>query len=391
MFSTFQAHQPISLTGALRHAFLWTTSGFTGKAYKNPSFKPTLENPKGAVLYCVHGTADRVSAFSLIANRLLVGLSPSISSIRLCTFTARLRGTSIEDYALQLQEEILANGDEQVFLAGHSRGVLIALLAALNLEANNKIKVSCVFSIAGPLGGSAWALPPLSLLSSSVYQMRIESHFLKELKARIKASSLKIIYFSAANDSLVSLKSSYLEEKCHANIVLERHGHLSIMSSHKLLVHLHKYINEFTLNKNQVEVLEAAIPILENNDFIIIDNDEILSPLIEPYNEIDMLIAELKIQNYMIRETKKIQVLEGLRNSLLEIMQDDKKADNLSEITVGKYIKEFLQKNNYHEESTTGQYIENATGYAYSFFKVEKLVSVQVLFYAATAKSTLLS
>ncbi|MDR3492561.1 MAG: alpha/beta hydrolase [Gammaproteobacteria bacterium] len=364
MFSTFQAYQPISVTGAVRHAAMWLFAGYSDQVYKNPNFKPTLENPKGIAIYCVHGTADRVSAFSLIAHRLLMNLSPSISAIHLCAFTARVRGIGIEDYASQLQEKMIANGDENVFILGHSRGGLVAVHFAVNLAAKANIKVWGVFSIASPLGGCALALPPISWLSSSVYQMRIESHFLKDLREQVKASNLKFIYFSAENDSIVTLKSTYIEENCHAKIVLERHGHLSIMSSYKLLAYLHKYLNELTstLTKDPVE---------NENDEIIIIEDEAPSPLIEPYNEIDMFIAELKMQNYIMKETKKIYILEKLRNSFLDIMQQ--KEQTVSVITVGNYIKEFLQKNNYNDKSTSSELIGNAASYAFSLFKIEKL------------------
>lgn len=256
----------------LRHVGMWIAS--SPKVYQNPRFTAPESNPelsKGVAIYCVHGTADKSSSFSLIANRILSSLPSLISSVHLVAFGRRVLGESVENFAEQLKKQILANGDKHVILMGHSRGGLVVAYMAEYLAKEAGIQVEAVVGISSPFEGSPLVTWPLTEFSSSVKEMKVESSFLKALSEKIDHSAAKYFYFASDNDPIVPVHSSFrgqhryrsmIDDKGgQVNIVppmepgmcddsrpalvkLDFHDHLSIMSSHRLVHYLQGFIDD---------------------------------------------------------------------------------------------------------------------------------------------------
>jgi pimeloyl-ACP methyl ester carboxylesterase len=244
MFSKFvntvKQKQPIAEVGIPRHIMFWATSMFSEYTYKNPKLSEVeLQDPSKITIYCIHGTGDMPSAFSLIADRLLPNLPKEIAKIRLMDFSKRFTGKSIEDFAMQLKDRMLANNDKQVIVMGHSRGGLIAAYFAENLAAENNINVHAVVAISSPFKGSTLALPPLTWISRSVDEMKPNSKFLADLTQKIISSRNSYYYFAAKNDGIVAPQDCCIEAQKEKLQELDReHGHLSILSSHQLITYL---------------------------------------------------------------------------------------------------------------------------------------------------------
>ena len=271
MFSTFFKHQPIALTGIIPHVFEWVTSGTTDIIYDNPRYTPPKEDNNGIALYCVHGTADRVSAFRKMAGR-LKELPSEIASLHLVSFDQRAKGIGIDDFAQQLLEKIILNKHQKVILVGHSRGAVVAAFCQAFLAKTAGIEVLSVISICGPFLGSHLALPPLSLASTSVAQMQISSDFLQTLADQMIASGVKYYYYAAENDWIVPPANAYLTQNCQAFTTLKRHGHLSILSSHILVE---------SIQENLEQICKPSQLTLEESDFYDL-NDDIMAQAARP-------------------------------------------------------------------------------------------------------------
>lgn len=235
MFGYLQEAQPVHITGAIRHCGLWLTSTRENIVKINPRFK--AGSPE-TVIYCVHGTADFNNAFSLIADRIMDRLPETVSSIHLLAFGNRFQGYGVESFSEQLRAMILKNAHKNVILMGHSRGGLVCSYFAEFMADPAGIHVEKVISIGTPFMGSEMANQPLAFFSESVSQMQPNSHFLQRLAARMQTTINKYYYFAAEKDLLVSLKSTVIPEHSDALTVIDRHGHLSVMSSHRLANHI---------------------------------------------------------------------------------------------------------------------------------------------------------
>ena len=230
MIEKFKDIQP--LTGAIRHCGIWLTGTNEDIVYHNPSYKPS--DAVESVIYCVPGTADGNTAFCFLTENIFDLLPNTISSIHLLAFSNRYHGLGIDDFANELKEKAKANKHTNIILMGHSRGGLVCAYFREYLAALSGIKVNKVFAIGSPFYGSDLALPPLSWFSSSVNQMQTGSEFLKPLRKLMKLNPNVYHFFAAEKDSIVSLNSAYVHKLSHALTVLDKHGHLSIMSSKRL-------------------------------------------------------------------------------------------------------------------------------------------------------------
>ncbi|CEK09689.1 alpha/beta hydrolase [Legionella hackeliae] len=256
MFSSFwgwvRANQPVSTTGAISHTYYWLTSLMSGDiVYRNPNFKtPETSDPslrKGVAIYCVHGTGDQPGAFVRIIERLIKkGLPDHISSIHSVGFEHRYQGKGIKFFAKELIEKIKTNGHEHVILIGHSRGGLVISQAAEFLAEESGIHVHSLFPICAPYKGSAWAMKPLTLVSTSVAQMEPEAAILHKLNEAISNSTKEYNFIGVDNDGLVTTDSSYVDNYVKKNPgaskIFDRHGHLSVMSSWRLVDHIYQGI-----------------------------------------------------------------------------------------------------------------------------------------------------
>jgi pimeloyl-ACP methyl ester carboxylesterase len=242
MLERFKKSQPIHYTGIPRHMALWATANSDDEILHNPKFKEyKSENySDGIAVYCVHGTADRSGSFSLIANRLLPNLPTMISSIVLVSFDQRGQGKGIEHFARQLRDKIHYYQHKDVIIMGHSRGGIIAATLA-ELLYREYFQIHGIFAICSPFGGSDYALAPATWYSSSVEEMKPNSLFLRTLNAKIRSSTIQYQYFAVENDSLVPKEAACVEEHKKFLTVLDRHGHLSVMSSNRMVEHIQKH------------------------------------------------------------------------------------------------------------------------------------------------------
>lgn len=230
-----QRINPVHLTGALRHCYLWATSGSSDVYIANKNFNP--DHPMPRTIYCIHGTADRTNSFSLIAERIKDELSADVKGTHIITFNNRFSGASISDFTKQLAERIKQNKDANVILMGHSRGALVATEYALNFASIDEVYIDSVINICGPFRGS-YAAWPLSYISTSVSEMQTDSDYLKNLSVQIEQSTIRFFYAGAESDYLVtgdSFMPYHINKSCESVLLLDRHGHLSINSSHRLV------------------------------------------------------------------------------------------------------------------------------------------------------------
>jgi pimeloyl-ACP methyl ester carboxylesterase len=245
----------VDITGFIAHIGTWITSSSSDMIYHNPKYKvaddKSMDQGQRIAIYCVHGTADRAGSFSQFAERLMTNLPPTISSIVLAAFDTGISSPSIEVFSQQLINKIKANKDTNVILMGHSRGGLIAAHCAEYFAKDAGVKVRAVIPICTPFGGSPLAIAPLTWMSASVGQMQKDSPFLKGLQDKIEKSSVTYLYYAAANDSLVALSDCYVKTQVNHLTVLDHHGHVSIMSSQRLVDHVRNKMIALALSADQ--------------------------------------------------------------------------------------------------------------------------------------------
>lgn len=322
MFST-----AVAVKDSLRHVYSWVIGGgdFT---YLNPNYNEKNDNKK-SVIYCVHGTADRSAAFSIVANLISNHLPDDIAAIKLVSFDHRLQGVGIDDFAKQLRDKIQANHDQNVILMGHSRGGLVVAYFKEYLAKAANINVQKVIAICSPFLGSKWAMFFASWLSSSVKQMEIDSHFLKELNERILQSIAEYFFIAAENDYIVSPEFSCPSE-CQALLrIIKNHGHLSVMATIELA--------EVLLNclYNKINDISSSQMV---NQFSLLEMD--VTPLSDACVEISREMERLTKSFHMFSAHEKVEVLMKLSALLIfserECYYQDAK-------TIGEIIDKFLQ------------------------------------------------
>ncbi|MFC3907813.1 esterase/lipase family protein [Legionella dresdenensis] len=221
----------------LGHARFWASLGGELE-YINSAHSE--QSGKKIGIFCVHGTADRAYGLGPIARRLIEkGLPKTVSKIHLVSFEGRGAGHGIEFFAAQLIQQIKDAGYTEVYLLGHSRGGLVCSYAAEYLAQEHNIRVHAIFNLASPYGGSDLAFEFLAWFSTSVEQMQPGSEFLCELTKKVLVSSVKYYFFEAGEDGIVRKGLAYIAEYVKHNpdslIKLEKHTHLSIVSSHDLV------------------------------------------------------------------------------------------------------------------------------------------------------------
>lgn len=275
VIDTAKIKQPVAFTGVFAHSYYWLTSSSGDKYYQNPSYQKKAQNPElETAIYFIHGTADHSSAFERVAERLLqVGLPEEISSLNLIAFEQRYHGRSIESFAEELRDKIKTNQHQRVILMAHSRGGLVASYFAEFLAAAVGIDVPWVITVGTPFNGSYLAMKPLSWFSDSVREMEINSEFLSQLKEQIiKNSSSRYHFFIATEDAIVPGPSGYIEEYAanHEDSlsVLDRHGHLSVMSSHRLVSQTADLLHNYFYNLKY----GAEAIVNKTGEFILIDD-----------------------------------------------------------------------------------------------------------------------
>lgn len=275
VIDTAKTKQPVAFTGIFAHSYYWLTSTSGDKYYQNPSHLEKEQNSEtDTAIYFIHGTADHSSAFERVAERLLqVGLPEEISSLNLIAFEQRYHGRSIESFAEELKDKIKANQHQRVILMAHSRGGLVAAYFTEFLAAAAGVEVPWVISVGTPFNGSYLAVKPLSWFSDSVREMEINSEFLSKLKEQIiKNAFSNYHFFIATEDAIVPGISGYIEEYVaeHPDSLsaLDRHGHLSVMSSHRLVSQTADLLHDYFYNLKQ----GAEVIVSKRGEFILIED-----------------------------------------------------------------------------------------------------------------------
>lgn len=238
MFSgAAKAIQPVKIVGTLRHMALWVRASSGDVIYRNPNYKESKDENNEIVIYCVHGTADRSSAFSLVAERLLKSnyFPERISAIHMLSFEKRGKGESIKEFSEQLKTKIQTNKHKNVILMGHSRGGLVVSYFSEYLAKSIDVNVHGIMTICSPFGGSSFAIKPVALFSTSVGEMAKGSPFLTGLAEQVRKSSIPYFYFAVSNDYLVPPDLAYVTGRNASLVVLDIHDHLSIMASGRLV------------------------------------------------------------------------------------------------------------------------------------------------------------
>lgn len=265
MIEKFKDIQPIHLTGAIRHCGIWLTGTNADIVYHNPNYKPS--DLAESVIYCVPGTADGNTAFCSLADSLVDLLPDSIASIHLLSLSHRFQGLGIDDFAEELKEKAKANKHTNIILIGHSRGGIVCAYFREYLAKLAGIKVDKVFAIGSPFYGSDLALPPLSWFSKSVGQMQTGSEFMKPLRKLMKLSPDVYTFWAGEKDSVVGLHSTYVHRLSHALTVFDKHGHLSILTSKRLVDSILKILWDVSLELSQYSActqLEAYLKQLQH-------------------------------------------------------------------------------------------------------------------------------
>ncbi|VEB38504.1 putative lipase [Legionella sainthelensi] len=263
--NTAKAKQPIATTGMFAHTYYWLTSPSGDQIYQNPSYDKDQNHESETAIYFIHGTADQTSAFQLVADRLIQAELPNeISNLNLLSFDQRYQGKSIVYFAEQLREKISANQHKRVILIAHSRGGLVASYFAEFLAKQAGIEVPLIMTIGTPFNGSYLAIKPLSWFSDSIREMEIDSDFLSKLKKKIMTESLSNYhFFIATEDAIVPGESGFIQEyvKNHPNslTILDRHGHLSVMSSHRLVTHITALLSAHFHSQVNSEVIVSKL------------------------------------------------------------------------------------------------------------------------------------
>jgi len=327
----------VNITGAVEHSLLWLTASTSDVVIPNPNFKATQDLADGIVVYCIHGTADRTSSFHLIVNRMLAQTPSAISNFYLPAFDSRLMGIGIDDFAKQLAEKIRANGHKNVIIMGHSRGGLVAAYYAEYLAAADQVNVHAIIPICTPFGGSALAIMPLSWLSTSVKQMAKNSDFLRGLASRMLESQRQYFPVSAERDPLVLKDSVCIPEHKDLLFTLDRHGHLSIMTSHRLVNYIRLRLAEVCARVTGQPLEVFVIPPNQR-----LDDERKELEIDDACFEIDAQVEKLQARLHLHDAKAKIDVFVRLRGLLGEMLEGDRGEAYPQANTIGDFIRAYL-------------------------------------------------
>lgn len=324
-----QRNQPNSYVGFITHSFAWVFSSFSDVLYPNPRFNKFAN--EGVVIYCIHGTADRVSSFNKVATEMLKDLPSNISAIRLISFNQRGLGKGIQYFAEELSKKIKKNGDKNIILMGHSRGGLVAAYFTEFLAKAQDVTVHAVVSICSPFRGSDVATAPLTWFSKSVQQMRRDSEFLNELGKEIRHTHAKYYYYAAGCDGLVTSESASLGPN---PVMFDEEGHLSVMRNSACIAYFKNNIKELS---QSLANTETDIAILANICY-----------------RIDEQVKNIKSRSHLKSSLAKERALVELK-LMLEEKYTNKCNHYPDAKTVGDFFKYFLSDKTLNIQSNVTQ------------------------------------
>lgn len=244
-----------STVGMFKYSSQWLSLNFNDQDLLFTDNEQTITSGSknmnnGVYIYFVHGTGDQACSFQEMAKQLREnGIHDDYKSMHLVSFKGRYQGQGIEDFANQLLQKIKSNEHRKIVLVGHSRGALVCAYLNEYLAKSAGIDVLHCVSICGPFRGSYLAMQPLRFFSNSIEQMSKGSKFLQQLRNKINTEPNSPYTFVIGGlDSVVPNRSGYILEYVKENpkalVRLSDHGHLSIMTSTRLLDYIKKLLNQ---------------------------------------------------------------------------------------------------------------------------------------------------
>lgn len=364
------------------YAAKWIVTNGKDKVYYHTKYNPShLPQGMQTKIFCLHGTADRVSAFEFLAEGMIKNLPNNIASIHIVSFEGRGQGYGIDYFAKQLIDKIKKSNNskknkddmDDIILMGHSRGGLIAAYFAEYLAKEAKINVRAVFTIGSPFGGSSLAVWPLTWISTSIHQMQIDSDFLKSLVKKIQQSDIVYYHVAARNDAIVSLDSTYSKRNNPA-IIFHNNGHLSLMTSPELLDYLIYHITQLVhVNESLTLCKMSDEDILKMvNDMVFVNHDDCLT-LIDACTDVEFYINELKSRIHLFSATAKIEIL----TDLLKLLNEQLNSDNIDNSihSIGDFIAYFLQSKSSDNVQTRLEILNTPLNYPFTFFQHTESIS----------------
>src|SRR3990167_2858706 len=323
-----------STLGVVTHSAYWLQGKSEDTILSNPCFKNS-DSARGYAIYCVHGTADGSYAFKKLVDRLLENrpgktsnwLPESVSTIHLLPFKGESSGVPIEAYAEQLVSYIIKNKDTHVILWGHSRGGDVAAYCAEFLAAKLDITVHGVFAFCSPFAGSSLAIFPLTTLSTSVAEMQPDSPFLKNLRTamtRTKESRQKYYYFVAGKELLVYPERAVVEGQASHVTLMPDHGHLSILTSRKILKPIRKYLKAVTAHP-LAQTLSKELSVRT------------------AYLALEAQHIDLKYRPHVCSSEPKLKILNELKSLFSELATGNRGEHFPEAKTVADFIHQYMQ------------------------------------------------
>jgi hypothetical protein len=349
-----------STEGALSHSLSWLTADLIDVIYPNPRFKVAEDVDqgleKGIPLYFIHGTCDRISAFSHVAKAILSSLPTEVSALHLVGFEGRFRGKSIKEYAIQFKEMVKANNHTHIMISTHSRGCLVGGYFWEYLAEDAGITVLFNFSAAGPYKGSKLACSPIAWFSQSVMEMQPDSQFLKDFHRHRDPSHLYPCV-GAELDFIVTPESACIDPKNFK--CLKLHGHLSMLGSEEFADYLLEWIFKAIsdLYPHCKKHPENKLPPTDNEyEFL----PKPLAPMWDLYYEITLQLEDLKARYHLQNPAEKIEVIERFQDMVLEMIAGNQISNFRNTNNMGEFIEAYLH--------ATGNKLDTQLNYPLSLF-----------------------
>lgn len=339
----------ISTFGIFRHIGLFLTSSTEDIVLKNPNFNAELAGEHATKIYCSHGTFDRNNSFSLVAERLLPVLPVNVEEIRLVAFDGRLQGTGVTPYAEQLINKV--DSKNAIFM-GHSRGCLVSAKVEVDFAKKHGVNMQLGVYVGGPFDGSDVA-DWFAYGSDSVKDMQRGSEFLKDVVPKLVESKVPHLCFAAENDFFVDAESACIPG-CENFEVLDRHGHLSILSSHRLVEKIRVGINKLFPEELSVKPSDEYFENLNRELHFsgelfekINREDDLFGvslTLKDVCLELKMYIEQFKQKNHLWSSEAKVAVLEKLQEMLGNMCESGQRGECYPKArTIGDFIKAYLE------------------------------------------------
>lgn len=180
----------------------------------------------------IHGLAGRKSNWNCALNQLEERGAAQLGQFH--PISLRLANITLQDDVAQAVNELVAlsktNEKKSLMILGHSRGGLVALLAAQKLRCEHDIDIRGVVTIASPLKGSHWANRGNKYLGfckfSAFQELAVGSASLDKIAQIGLSGKFPVLHLVAKNDILVQPECAQLNGN---SVVSIDTGHMGIL------------------------------------------------------------------------------------------------------------------------------------------------------------------